>query len=138
MGTFITVFFYWDYDYRDFETLPRKGTTTLPKILAPAEVRVLYYWNIDISSLLLLASSQIPKCVKASMSYIKCVVLASSIKLLHRFILSKHSCKNKVNILDQSLFHRLFLSALLIVESKLSIYRLTSPYLKSYMFIVLL
>ena len=52
---------YRDYDYRDFETLPRKGTTTLPKILAPAEVRALYYWNNDISSSLLLASSQIPK-----------------------------------------------------------------------------
>ena len=41
-------------------------------------------------------------CYQEVISYIKCVVLASSIKQLHRFILSKQSCKNEDIILNQS------------------------------------
>ena len=86
-----------------FKTLPRKRNNDIAKNIRSrwsVGALLLKYWYDII--ILLLASSQIPKCVKASMSHIKCVVLASSIKLLHRFILSKHSCKNEVHILDQS------------------------------------
>ena len=41
-------------------------------------------------------------CYQKIMLHIKCVVLASSIEQLHKFILSIHSCENEVYIVDQS------------------------------------